>query len=62
MEKLDNGLIEIAYVPSGCQLADVLTKGLPAEQIWNHTGKLGIIDIRYSFTSLRESVVTCIQY
>ena len=31
-EKLDSGFITIAYVPSGYQLADVLTKGLPSER------------------------------
>jgi hypothetical protein len=31
-EKLDSGLITTAYIPSGHQLADVLTKDLPIER------------------------------
>ena len=31
-EKLDSGLITIAYIPSRHQLADVLTKELPTKQ------------------------------
>ena len=31
-EKIDSGLISTVYIPSGNQLADMLTKGLPAER------------------------------
>ena len=44
-EKLDSGLITTAYVPSGYQLANVLTKALPTWRFQDLTGKLGMIDI-----------------
>ena len=44
-EKLDSGLISTTYIPSGQQLADVLTKGLPTEHFKELTSKLGMIDI-----------------
>ena len=44
-EKLDSGLIATAHVPSGLQLADMLTKGLPTERFQELTCKLGMIDI-----------------
>jgi hypothetical protein len=44
-EKLDSGLISTQHVPSGLQLADVLTKGLPLERFQDLTCKLGMIDI-----------------
>ena len=44
-EKLDSGLISTHYVPSGLQLADVLTKGLSLEWFRDLTCKLGMIDI-----------------
>ena len=44
-EKLESRLITIAYVPSGHQLVDVLTKGLPTERFQELTSKLGMIDI-----------------
>ena len=44
-EKLVNGLIYTQYVPSGLQLADVLTKGLPLERFRELTCQLGMIVI-----------------
>ena len=44
-EKLDSGLIATSYIPSGHQLADVLTKGLPPDRFNQLTCKLGMIDI-----------------
>ena len=44
-EKLDNGLITASYIPSGLQLADLFTKGLPTEWCHDLTCKLGMIDI-----------------
>ena len=44
-EKLDSGLISTPYMPSDCQLADVLTKGLPTIRFQELTSKLGMEDI-----------------
>jgi len=44
-EKLDSGLITTSYIPSGLQLADLFTKGLPTERFHNLTCKLRMIDI-----------------
>ncbi|RDY03976.1 hypothetical protein CR513_12370, partial [Mucuna pruriens] len=51
-EKLDSGLI-VTHVPTGLQVVDVFTRGLPATRFQELPGKLGMI---YSFTNLRESV------
>ncbi|RDX81893.1 Copia protein, partial [Mucuna pruriens] len=44
-EKLDNGLIVTTHVPTGLQVADVFTKGLPATRFQELNDKLGMIDI-----------------
>ncbi|RDX81259.1 hypothetical protein CR513_38082, partial [Mucuna pruriens] len=44
-EKLDNGLIVTAHVPTGLQVADVFTKGLRANRFQEFNGKLGMIYI-----------------
>ena len=44
-EKLDLGILNISYVPSRCQVADILTKGLPTTQFEDLVSKLGMIDI-----------------
>ncbi|RDY13166.1 Copia protein, partial [Mucuna pruriens] len=44
-EKLDSGLIVTTHVPTGLQVADVFTKGLPATRFQELNGKLGMIDI-----------------
>lgn len=44
-EKLEGGLICIPYVPSGSQLADVLTKGLNNTIFHGIISKLGMKDI-----------------
>ena len=44
-EKIENGQICMNYIPTGEQLADVLTKGLPKKQFEKMIGKLGMEDI-----------------
>ena len=44
-EKLDNGLICTPYVPTGHQLADVLTKGLCSNVFHKNISKLGMEDL-----------------
>ncbi|RDX63286.1 Copia protein, partial [Mucuna pruriens] len=44
-EKLDSRLIVIAHVPTGLQMTDVFTKGLPATRFQELNGKLAMIDI-----------------
>ena len=44
-EKLDSGLICTPYVPTGHQLADVLTKGLYSNVFHKNISKLGIEDL-----------------
>ena len=43
-EKLDSGLICTPYVPTGGQLADVLTKGLSSANFQTIISKLGMED------------------
>jgi len=47
-EKLEEGLICMSYVPSGGQLADVLTKGLNSSNFHEIVAKLGMEDIHSS--------------
>ena len=44
-EKLESGLICMPYIPTGEQVADVFTKGLPTKQFYQITGKLAMEDI-----------------
>ena len=44
-EKLESGLICTPYVPTGGQLADVLTKGLNSSTFQDLISKLGMTDI-----------------
>ncbi|RDX63710.1 Copia protein, partial [Mucuna pruriens] len=44
-EKLDNGLIITTHVPTGFQVVDILTKGLPITRFQELNDKLGMIDI-----------------
>ena len=44
-EKLDGGLLTIVYVPSGYQLANVLSKRPYTESFQDRTSKLKMIDI-----------------
>ena len=44
-EKLEEGLICLSYVPSGQQVADVLTKGLNGGSFHELVTKLGMEDI-----------------
>ena len=47
-QRLDQNDIDIPYVETSEQRADVLTKGLPKEQFMKLIGKLGLIDIHSS--------------
>ena len=44
-EKIEGGVINMIYVPSTQQVADVLTKGLPRKQFEDLVDKLGMINI-----------------
>ncbi|CAN1253632.1 Retrovirus-related Pol polyprotein from transposon RE2 [Linum perenne] len=44
-ERLQSGMIQLSYVPTEVQLADVFTKGLPAPRLRFMLNKLGTIDI-----------------
>ncbi|RDY10339.1 putative mitochondrial protein, partial [Mucuna pruriens] len=44
-EKLDRGLIVTAHVPTGLQVVDIFTKGLPTTRFQELNDKLGMIDI-----------------
>jgi len=37
------GLIQLSYLPTESQLADVLTKKLPSQQHWSLLHKLGML-------------------
>jgi len=45
IEKLEKGIINIEYIPTGQQVADILTKGLPGPTFEYFVGKLRLIDI-----------------
>ena len=51
---LDQNDIDIPYIETSEQRADVLIKGLPKEQFMKLIGKLGLIDIH---SSARERVL-----
>jgi len=42
-EKVMEGLIQLSYLPTHSQLADVLTKILPSQQHWHLLDKLGML-------------------
>ncbi|RDX76605.1 Copia protein, partial [Mucuna pruriens] len=44
-EKLDGGLIVTTFIPTGFQVTDVFTKGLPSARFQDLIGKLEMIDI-----------------
>ena len=44
-EKIDKGIVELSYMPSSKQVADVLTKGLPRQNFEALVDKLGMINI-----------------
>ncbi|KAK4277183.1 hypothetical protein QN277_015217 [Acacia crassicarpa] len=44
-EKVDEGIIDLRYIPSKEQNADILTKGLPMDRLEYLIGKLNLIDI-----------------
>jgi hypothetical protein len=47
-EKVDSKVIEISFVRSGDQLADMLTKTVSGKVFTEFLGKLGMIDIYIS--------------
>ena len=44
-EKLDEGILQISFVKSGDQLADVLTKGVNVVSFMKICSKMGLLDI-----------------
>lgn len=44
-EKLDEGILQISFVKSGDQLADVLTKGVNVVSFMKICNKMGLLDI-----------------
>ncbi|RDX97055.1 Copia protein, partial [Mucuna pruriens] len=44
-EKLNNELVVTTHIPTGLQVVDVITKGLPVARFQEFNGKLGMIDI-----------------
>lgn len=55
-EKVMEALIELPYLPSQEQLADLFTKALPSPQHMNLSSKLGMFDSQ-TLPSLRGAVV-----
>ena len=55
-EKVENGEVEIRYVPTSDQLADILTKSLPRDRFKLLCNKLGLI-----WTPMRTDGVTAIK-
>ena len=55
-EKLEKGIIQIPYVPSEKQVADLLTKGLATRIFENLICKIGMIDIH---SPVRGGVLPC---
>ena len=51
---MENGLIELAYCPSGDIVADILTKGLPAQQFKKLCGMAGILDLQVVLAESEE--------
>ena len=45
LKKLEKGIISIEYIPTGQQVADILTKRLPGPTFEYFVGKLRLIDI-----------------
>ena len=43
-DKVLEGLLQLAYIPTKLQLADILTKILPSPQHWELLSKLGLLD------------------
>ena len=43
-EKIDDGIIYLTYVPTKCQVADVLNKGLQRQSFEDFIKKLGMIN------------------
>lgn len=44
-EKLDEGVLQVGFVKTGDQLADVLTKGVSVVSFFKLCGKMGLLDI-----------------
>ena len=44
-EKIEGGMLNVEYVPTREQVADILTKGLPRQNFDELTSKLRLLDI-----------------
>ena len=44
-EKINNGIVQLSYIPTQLQLADVLTKALPRRSFDEFNSKLGLYNI-----------------
>ena len=57
-DKVLEGLLQLTYLPTRHQLADILTKTLPSPQLRTLNSKLGIYDLSSEVdSSLREMLV-----
>ena len=56
-KKVNNGIVELRYVPTRSQIADILTKALPKESFDELNSNLGLYNIYKP--SLRGSVELC---
>ncbi len=45
-EKIEGGLIELEYIPTADQVANIFTKPLMAEKFWRFCGALGLVPVK----------------
>lgn len=53
-DKVLEGLIQLTYLPTQHQLADILTKTVPSEQLKLLSSKIGLFDTTSTHPILRE--------